>query len=159
MHLTVLAAPHRTSYTVPHCATLYPTVLRCTPLSYAVPYRATPTHWATLHPVGYAAPCELRCTLWATLHPTELFCIPLSYAVPHQATPYPTELPKTLSATLHPTELRCTPLSYAVPYIVNIHDMQVYVPNQWQMLASLPQKNSIMTLSLYVRICLHQLQN
>ncbi len=124
-------------------ATLHPTELRCTLLSYASPskqrcillsyvapaersrtllsYYARHELWfsfrATLHPMSYASPSELLCTLlkqaalyWATLH--------LQYWAPL----YPSELISTLWAhSLHSIELGCTPLSCAVHCWVTLH--------------------------------------
>jgi len=98
-------------------ATLHPTKLHCTLLSYASPWRATPPKHRTL--LSFAAPCwaiapapwpywalvhpsELRWIFWAMLQLSEPPCTLQSYAVPYWATLYTTELHSGLWVTLHP---------------------------------------------------------
>jgi hypothetical protein len=109
------------SYAAPYCPTLHPTELCRTLLSKAPPYwamplptllRCTPLSYATLDNICcillcYAAP-------WAMPHPTVLRCTPLSYAaldniccIFYYATPHP-ELCRTL-------------LCYAVPHWAMLH--------------------------------------
>ncbi len=98
--------------------------------------RPTPTafFWATLHPLIYTAPSELRCTplscaalYWPTLQPTELYHTLLSYTLhePHFT------LMNYSTFTLHPTVLRptlraitsafCTVLSHRTLYWATLH--------------------------------------
>jgi hypothetical protein len=75
------------SSAAPLWATLHPIELCCTSnicciqLSYAVPYLAS------LYLKSYAAPSELRWTLWAMLQPSELRYRLLSYVTPYWAMP------------------------------------------------------------------------
>ncbi len=91
-------------------ATLHPTKLHCTLLSYASNWRATPPKNCTL--LRFAAPC------WAIAprHPdlTELWCTLLNYAESSEQCCNFLSHPAPYRAMLYPTELHCTLLSHTV---------------------------------------------
>ncbi len=137
-------------YAAPYCATLNPTELCYTLLSYIVTIWGTTTLWSMCTFISNAAsywaslqPCELCCTLWATFHSTEINCILLSYPMALRARLYPTELRCSLlsyapyCAMLHPTELRCTLLSYAAPFGVTMRPLAYTAASYWATLQPL----------------------